>query len=303
MTWFKRSKSTVVHAVLSAGEDGVGGVRLEPGERPRLAAFFWQPMPTAGAEQLARVAAEAGVQRLPLISLLERGAYQLVMTEAPSVPKEELPSALRWRVKDLIAFHIDDAVLEAVDVPGDSAGRQASLYVVAAQSKAVREEAERFRKAGLDLRVIDIRELAQRNIAARLEPEGYAVALLHFDGRHGLLTFSAAGDLILARDIEPRGDEGEALMERVALEVQRSVDYFERQHHARPLARLYLVMPPGWEGISRRLTEYLTLAVEPLDLGTLFDLGEHAAALADPARQAQAFHLLGAALRGLGARP
>lgn len=298
MAWFRRTKSTHAQAVLVAGEEGVAAVRLEPGERPRVAAWHWSPRPNVDAAGLAHAAAEAGVQRQPLITLLERGNYQLVVTDALNVAKEELQSALRWRVRDLISFHIDDAVLETVDVPSAAAGRQGGLYVVAAQAKAVRELTERFRKAGLDLQVVDVREMAQRNVAARLEPEGYAVAMLYFDGRNGLLTFSFGGDLVLARDIESRGDDDDALMERVALEAQRSVDYFERQYHACPLARLYLIAPPGSEGLKRRLSEYLPVAVEPLDLGAVFDLNGHEALL-DPARQVKAFHALGVALRGL----
>lgn len=297
MAWFRRSKSNDAYAVLVAGEDGVAAIRLEAGARPRVAAWHWTPAPLVDADGLAQAAADAGVQRSPLITLLARGAYQLVMTEAPNVAKEELASALRWRVRDLINFHIDDAVLETLEVPA-TAGRQRSLYVVAAQSGKVREETERFRRAGLDLQVIDIRELAQRNISARLEPEGYALALLHFDGRHGLLTFSYGGELILTRDIESRGEDAESLMERIALEAQRSVDYFERQYSACHLARLYLVAPPGSEGLRRRLTEYLPVPVEPLDLATVFDLSGQEALL-DPARRVQAFHPLGAALRAV----
>jgi MSHA biogenesis protein MshI len=296
MAWFRRSKNTDAYAVLVASAEGAGVVRLEPGERPQVAVCHWSPAANLDAAALARLAADAGVPRAPLITLLARGEYQMVMTETPNVPKEELQSALRWRVRDLIPFHIDDAVLETLEVPGAGAGRQASLYVVAAQARAVREETERFRKAGLDLQVVDIRELAQRNVSARLEPEGYAVAMLHFDGRDGLLTFTWGGDLVLARDIESRGAEDEALLERVALEAQRSVDYFERQYHAFPLARLYLVAPPGAEGLRRRLAEYLPIAVEPFELASVFDAGGHEA-LADPARQARLFHLLGAALR------
>jgi MSHA biogenesis protein MshI len=297
MAWFRPTSTHADYAVLASGEDGIGVVRLEAGERPRLAIWHWTPTARVDAERLAQVAEAAGVRRHRLITLLAPGAYQLVMTEPLNVAKEELAGALRWRVRDLINFHIDDAVLETLEVPA-AASRQGGLYVVAAQAKPVREEAERFRAAGLDLQVIDIRETAQRNVAAHLEPEGYGVALLHFDGRHGLLTFNFGGELVLARDIESRGDNGETLMERVALEAQRSVDYFERQYSACPLARLYLVAPPGSEGLLRRLREYLPVAVEPLDLAAVFDLAGQAD-LNDPVRQVQAFHLLGAALRGL----
>lgn len=296
MLSFKRRAHAQNNAVLSPCQGGAAALRLDgdPGH-PRVAAFVLADAPALTPELLDRLAQEAGIRAAPLIALLDQDAYQTVLIDAPNVPDDELPSALRWKVKDLINFHVDDAVLDHLLVPG-RASQPASLYVVAAQAPSVRELAQPYQKADLPLAAIDIRETAQRNLGVRLAPEDYAVAILHFDGEAGLLTVTFGADLILSRRIEGRGAGGDFLFDRVAMEVQRSVDYFERQFSWLPLAKLYLAPMPDAALLVRKLAEYLPVGTEVLDLGRLFDLSGQERLL-DERVQNRVFHLLGAALR------
>lgn len=296
MAWFRAAARVPRHAVLSPCHQGVAALRLDRDTaQPRVSGFALSDAASLSIDLLHRLARDAGVEDAPLIALLDQERYQTVMVEAPSVPEEELRGAIRWKVKDLINFHVDDAVLDHLPIPAGG-GRNQALYVVAAQSQAVRDLAKPFVDAGLLLDVIDIRESAQHNIALRLAPPDYAVALLHNDGDNGLLTFSFGDALVLSRRIEGRGARGEALHDKLALEAQRSVDYFERQFSWLPLAKLYLAPAPDTPDLLRKLGEYLTVGVEPIELIRLFDLGG-AARLQDVATQNQVFHLLGAALR------
>lgn len=296
MAWFKTAARSHRHAVLSACHDGVGALRLDGGaDLPRVTGFALREGQPLSADLLGRLAREAGIEAAPLIALLDQERYQTVMVEAPSVPEEEIRGAIRWKVKDLINFHVDDAVLDHLPIPGGG-GRNQALYVVAAQSQAVRDLARNFQEAALHLDVIDVRESAQHNLALRLAPADYAVALLHCDGENGLLTFSFGADLVMSRRIEGRGASREVLHDRLALEAQRSVDYFERQFSWLPLAKLYLAPSPDTPELLRKFQEYLTVGVEPIDLARLFDLGG-TVRLQEARVQNQAFHLLGAALR------
>ncbi len=298
---FKRRAHASNHAVLSPCPGGAAALRLEgdPGH-PHVAAFAVADNPAMTPDLLERLAHEAGIRAMPLAALLDQEAYQTVVIEAPNVPDDELSSAIRWKVKDLINFHIDDAVLDHLPVPGRT-GQPPSLYVVAAQAPAVRELAKPYHKAGLPLAAIDIPEAAQRNLGVRLTPEDYAVAMLHFNGEVGLLTFTFGEDLVLSRRIEARGGSsggGDFLFDRVAMEAQRSVDYFERQFSWLPLAKLYLAPMPDSAPLARKLGEYLPVGAEVLDLGRLFDLAGQERLL-DERMQNRVFHLLGAALRGM----
>ncbi len=297
MNWFKSRARTRQHAVLSPYLSGAAALQVQDdGAVARVLAFVQRENAPVSADLLQQIAAEAGIKDAPLIALLGQDHYQTVMVEAPSVPDDEIRSAIRWKVKDLLSFHIDDAVLDHVPVPGGS-GRPASLYVVAAQATAVRALVQPYHDAGLPLDVIDIRETAQHNLAMRITPADYAVAVLHFDGDNGLLTFSFGASLIMSRRIEGRGATGESLLDKVAMEVQRSVDYFERQYSWLPLAKLYLAPVAAAPALLRRLGEYLPVGAENLDLARVFDFAGQAQ-LQDVQVQNAAFHLLGASLRG-----
>lgn len=294
-----KSRSAAVITPLSRGLAGLrlqGDARLPRAEaRPRVAGYARHTDTPPSSQNLLRLAQEIGARDAHISALLGMPYYQSLLIEAPNVPDDELRGAIRWQIKELINFHVDDAVFDHVPAPGGG-GRPPGLYVVVAQSAAVRELAQPFHEAGLPLAAIDVRESAQHNIAARLAPADYGVAVLHVGGDAGLLTFSFGHDLIFSRRIDLHGVEGDALRERVALETQRSVDYFERQYAWFPLARLYLSPDSGNAPLRAMLSDYLPIGVEVIELAELFVL-DGAPALNDAAEQHIAFHLLGAALR------
>ena len=296
MNWLKPRPHRLAHAVLSSYGNGVAAMKVrDAGDKARVLVFVQQESGTFNAHLLNQVAAEAGIKNQPLIALLGQEHYQTVMLEAPNVPDDEIKTAIRWKVKDLISFHVDDAVLDHLPVPGGS-GRPSTLYVVAAQVAAVRALAQPYHDAGLLIDVIDVRETAQHNLAMRIAPTDYAVAVLHFDGENGLLTFSFGEHLVMSRRIEGRGASGESLFDKVAMETQRSVDYFERLYSWFPLAKLYLAPTVHSLALLRRLGEYLPVGSENLDMERIFDFSEQAQ-LNNVSLQNKAFHLLGASLR------
>ena len=302
MAWFKSKAKNPGYAALAVVPGGVAALRLAPvlslaaTATPVVAAYAWhENAPSLQASVLSQIAQEIGAREARLICLLDIEHYQTVVVDAPSVADEELRAALRWKVKELINFHIDDAVIDHLPLPGGG-GRPPSLYIVAAQAPAVRALAQACQTADLPLEVIDVRETAQHHIGMRLAPADYAVAVLHIEGDQGLLTFSFGDDLILSRRIDGRGASGDFLYDRVALEVQRSVDYFERQHSWFPLAKLHVAPQADAQVLRNKLVEYLPVGVELIDLASLFNLSA-VPALSDPLQQNRAFHLLGAALR------
>ncbi len=298
MKWFKRAAHEHGLAVLTAFCPGNAvALQLRPaGTKFQVTAFAWLEVPVATADVLRLLAEQAGLRRAPLIALLPPDSYQVLLLEAPGVPDDELRSAVRWKLKDMLDYHIDDAVFELLKVPASGEGRLPYLYAITVPARVVREMAALYQESGLALQVIDVDETAQRHIAARLEPPGYAVGLLHVQGERGLLTFTFEGELVLARRIDLRGAPDDERAERVVLEVQRSVDYFDRHFHALPLSKLYLAPLAGDDALYRQLHENLSLSVDRLDLSLIFDFGEHAM-LQQPAVQAQVFHALGAAMR------
>lgn len=284
-------------AVLGACPGGIVALRLErEGLKFRVSSFAMQEAPVVTAGLLEALAGSMRLKKVPLITLLPPDSYQVLMLEAPVVPEEELRSAVHWKIKDMIDYHIDDAVFELLKIPSIGDGRPSSLYAMVTPARVIRETLALYRQSGLSIEVIDTEETAQRNISARLEPTGGAVALLHVYGERALLTFSFDGELVFSRRIDLRGTPSEELAARVVTETCRSVDYFERQFHAWPLSGLYLVPMVDGDALYRQLLEQATIPIERLDMSLIFDFGAYAE-LREPAMQIRVFHALGAAMR------
>ncbi|HEX7812635.1 MAG TPA: agglutinin biogenesis protein MshI [Burkholderiales bacterium] len=239
-------------------------------------------------------------------TLLSASQYQLQLLDAPAVPDAELKSAVRWSLKDLLDYPVETATIDVVMVPAgpNSTARGKSVYAVSARNSAIESVMKTFLEAKLALQVIDVPELAQRNIAALLETEGRGLALLNFDDEGGLLTFTAGGELYLSRRIEvgslmlQQADHGrrEQLFERITLELQRSLDHFDRQFSHVPLARVALGPLAEDAGLQAYLAKNLYVPVEAINLGGILDFGERTE-MREAGYQQRFMPVLGAALR------
>ena len=255
-------------------------------------------------KEFERTAKELGAERYQCLTVLMPSEYQLLLVEAPNVPTLELKNAVRWRVKDMIDYHIDDATIDVLDIPMDPGGgsRSHSMYAVAARNDVVRAAIERFNAARIPLSVIDIPETAQRNIAALYEPPERGVGLLYVGATHALLTITYRGELYLARRIEVTidqlvhaGGNAEEVMNRVLLELQRSFDHLDRQYPFITLAKLLLAPEPQETGLAAYLAANLDTPVQSVRLEEVVVLGEPGQLESDTAWRL--FHVLGAALR------
>lgn len=264
---------------------------------------------------LNRLRKQLQLDRRRCTTLLKSGEYQIIQVEAPNVLPEEMKNAVRWRIRDMIDFPVDDATVDVVTIPGseDAAGRAGQLFAVAARNQVIAATVKPFNDADIPLEVIDVPEFAQRNVARCLEPEGRGVALLSLSERGGLLTVTSGGELYQHRRIDvtiaslraagPEQGESEELQlesegpyERLVLELQRSLDHFERLYPRVSLAKLVVTPVPGADRLRAYLVDRLDLRVELLQLSEVMDF-PGVAELHEPARQLQCLHAIGAALR------
>ncbi|MCX8018228.1 MAG: hypothetical protein N2690_10060, partial [Rhodocyclaceae bacterium] len=158
-----------------------------------------------------------------------------------------------------------------------------------------------FQDAKVPLAAIDIPELAQRNLAALFEEANRGLALVSFDAEGGLLTISFQGELSVTRHIdvgasELVGAQTESLHERVLLDIQRTLDNFDRNYSAIPLNRLKIGPLPGGEAFLAYLAANLSLPVARAELAEVLEI-DAVPQLSDATQQAQAWLALGAALR------
>lgn len=274
------------------------------GVRPRVGKCSFYPLSGATPAALEKIRKEAHLGESRITTLLSPHEYQLMMVDAPNVPVDELKTAIRWKIKDALSYHVDDATVDVLPIPNKYGGdRPRSLYAISASNQTVRKRIALFEQARLGLNVIDIPELAQRNVAALFETEAHGLAMLSFGDEGGLVTITCDGELLLARRIEitlgqlQDADENlrQQYLDRVELEVQRSLDYFDRQFHHIPVNRLLLSAPASL-GLDKVLAANLGQSVEMLDLAQRMDIVA-VPELADSEYVCHALPALGAALR------
>jgi MSHA biogenesis protein MshI len=299
----------------SAHVSGLLAVTIEPEElkfahvryvRDRPRATRWWSVPSADsgqADALQRSAKENGFSRSTVTTLLEPADYQILLVEPPKVPADELRAAIRWKIKDLLEYHIDDATVDVFEVRDDKEGgaQAKAMYAVATPNEVVQKRIGLFEQARLPLKVVDIPEMAQRNIAALFESPDRATAMLAFSSWGGLLTISFRGELLLARRLEVTSvqlgqrEHGDHYRERVATEITRSLDIYERQRLSVGVGELLLAPLPQDAGLEEFLRSRLYVQVASADLPKVMDFaGDNEPSIED---QWQYFHLFGAALR------
>lgn len=310
MLFFAKTKKNPGWMAISLQSDGIctAYVVRPPAGKPVVELAAFSPCNSTSVQSaLEKLAKDLGVSRYHCTTLLTSGQYQLQMVDAPNVPPDELKAAVRWRLKDLLDFHVEDATIDVLDIPVDkhAAARSHSIYAVVAHNQVIREHQDMFSKAKIPLLAIDIPEMAQRNISMMLVEEARGIAFLSFSGQDGLLTVVYAGELYLSRRIDlslsqlqqADKERRNACFDRIALELQRSFDHFDRQFHFITISKL-VISPMG--EVAPRLRDYLSSSlytpVEALDLETVFDFSK-VPHLQQSEQQQRYFMTLGAALR------
>lgn len=279
--------------------------------------------------EFARRLESLGLRGHEVRVMLRPSQYQWLQIEAPGVAPEELRSAARYQIREMVDAHIDDVTIDVMRVGDGQHKGPAHLFVIAAPNAQVRGTAALAEALRWTVPVIDVQETAQRNLQNLLsQQEGIAdratAALVVGEGAQAVLTISANDELFYTRRLDiPPGflgedwseaamlDSGEAqgytpvgeyvpdygvggeshgtdysagvlesprtaadaLQERAqrfVVEIQRSLDVWERSWSSLPLAAIRVQAGPRSAELARWLTRELGQGVVPMDLGSHF---------------------------------
>ena len=257
----------------------------------------------SGPAGLAEAIRAANLPRLPASTVLRPDDYQLAMIEAPDVPPAELRAAMRWKLKDAIDFRVEDAIIDVFDVPTQNRGGQGRMmYAVAAHRTSVARHASALESVPT-FDVVDVPELCLRNLAALLPAAASGVALLHLGETTATIVLVRSSTFYFARQMDLQatlriasGTPIDAPLDigSVVLELQRSLDYYERHFDQPPITRI-AVSPAGARGaeLAAELSRETGLEVSTLDLASILS----SATPIEPATQAACLMAVGAALR------
>lgn len=99
--------------------------------------------------------------------VLHPSQYHLKLTSTPNVPQAEYKTAVRWQIKDIISYPLEDAAIEIFQ-PDEFTQRSKKIYVIVAQNSFLQSTIDIIQECHLHPTAIDIREFAIRNLITRL---------------------------------------------------------------------------------------------------------------------------------------
>ena len=195
------------------------------GARPQAKKVFrWQITGDSnwdgGVDQARATLANLGLKNLPCYCVIDENNYQLFLLEKAKVPEHELTAAMRWRVNDLIAYDCEQALVDVFDHP-----EKEQCYTVVAKNSYIDRVVELVSRIGLNLRKIDIAELSLKNICEYYP--GDDLALVFADNDKGKLLILKNKKIYFLRRFSAHRERDAYV--NIVLEVQRSIDYYERQ--------------------------------------------------------------------------
>ena len=309
----------------------VRAVERTPGQFEVLRFGVEQQGPDSATEFTRRLDA-LGLRGCRTRVMLRPRQYQWLQIEAPGVAPEELRSAARYQIRDLLDLHIDDVTLDVMRVGDGQAKGTAHLFVVAAPNAALRGATELGESMRWSMPVVDVQETAQRNLQNALaksegHPERANAALVLVDEAQAMLTICANDELFYTRrlDIPPGFLSGawgaaEAVAapaagsyapvqeyvpdygvggvsygsdyssapasgratgaapasaeteraQRFLVEVQRSLDLWDRSFSSMPLALVRVYAGGRTQELAQWLSRELGQSVLPMDVGAYF---------------------------------
>jgi hypothetical protein len=162
--------------------------------------------------------------------ILAPSLYQLLLMDSPDVAEEEVAKALRWQLKGLIDYPLNDVVVDAFLIPPHGAGnrRKKVLAAVTLQS-ALLNRLSLFERSLLSVVSVSIAELALGALLS-LETLGTdtPVIVISYNEEQWELQAYFRGDLYLFRKLlinKTIIESNTSVSHDLLLEIQRSVDY------------------------------------------------------------------------------
>ncbi len=200
--------------------------------------------------------------------------YNLSLVDRPDVADEELTEAVRWLIQDQVDYPMEDAALDVFELPRSASRERPMVFAVSLQSEFLSTLVREVNAAGVSVANVDVSELAIRNLIWRQFPQpDQSIAALRLTANSGLISISRGDELYLARRLSGVPEQfaesaWESFRERLLLQVQRSIDYYESAMNQPHCNMLVVACTGGWSG---RVTEYLAEML-PIPIRTINEM-------------------------------
>lgn len=275
LNFFSRQKA--VQVGVDFMPTGVAVVEVSGRNKDRGSVLRSDFLPASGMQEQTQAlqdwVKQHGLKNAPCFSLIAKHDVQLLQMEKPEVSDDELIQAVSWKVKDLISYDVESAVVDTYQLPPSPKTSANMINAVVANENTVAGYVDSIKQAGLELQVIDIHELAAKNLFNAYQQSEQTIGLLQIMNHESLVSIYHDQDLYVSRDfklgllnIDNQGSADESLYDSVLLEIQRSMDYYESSYGLGSIQKL-LIYPqlPATEKMLKYLQNYVAYDLDFLD--------------------------------------
>lgn len=217
--------------------------------------------------------------------ILASDDYRLITIEPPAVTESEMIEAIRWKISDLVEFHIDDAIIDYYPLPASPrANSEKKIEVIATPKSTIQPLIDLCIACGLKLKTIDIQETSTRNLASLAPENNTGIAVLYLQKNTGQIIVEQQGLIYLSRKLAIGFDrlgltdsflsDGQIALEQssLVLDIQRSFDYAESYYNLPPISELAVIpIIKNTQEILNFLNSNHGITSRIMDLSTIID--------------------------------
>ncbi|WP_320823112.1 hypothetical protein [Reinekea sp.] len=218
--------------------------------------------------------------------LLGDGLYQVLLSDVPDVPEAEMDAAIELKAADLLSYDLDAATLDTLHLPKEAyRGRIRMAFIIAARKEPLRSWLVALIRLGIRVDIIDVEATQLRNLAL-MKRKFNESGILHLQRNNSRLALNYGQEMVLWRtfdiglsslvsettvhdgDLEVTVTEDtQAIiqLETLALEIRRSLDYYESQLGLGAIAEIQFLCDAQYQQLAEQLAAKLGVRFVQLD--------------------------------------
>ncbi|WP_133129852.1 hypothetical protein [Legionella yabuuchiae] len=163
--------------------------------------------------------------------ILYPGQYELILMDALDIPESDMAKALRWRLKGLVDYPLNDIVVDVFPIPAHGvAGQRKKVFVAVTPMSTLIARINMIKDAFIHVKQVGIAELAVRNLTTLVPSDEEApIITISLVKEYCQLQILYKHDLYLVRELNFKEKDllqtQEDTLHNFLLEIQRSMDY------------------------------------------------------------------------------
>lgn len=278
----KRKESILGIEILN---DAINSVELRDGEKKRAQLYNKKSIFYSDKKMMlsliTQMINESNCQSCAIT--LSPSFYQLMLLDAPDVTDDEFGGAMKWKISEINNQSPNDIVVDAFRLPSDAyRGRMSMCYSAVVDKTLISDLVEVVENCKIKLIGITINELSVAQLMNWMPAfSDLNVVVIKPDKSGGMLCLMEGSSIYLCRTMEgyftSENIKDELLndvgrIDNLALDIQRSLDYYESQLGKSGIEMGFLLVD-GDEGLNmaEKLNDRLPIPMTLLNLNELFE--------------------------------